>query len=88
MKEFKKEIQEVKDYLFKAYNKVIKPLLIILVLFLVGLFCVSFFSGCSKIRWSDIPQDSPLEELTEEIIKQKYGIDIDLSYNSPEEINP
>lgn len=32
-----------------------------------------------------IPQDNPAEEVVEEVIKQKTGLDIDLTPTSPEE---
>jgi len=51
---------------------------------LIALFTV-IIVGCHFIGL-DIPEDSPPEELLEEIIKERYDIDLDLSPLSPEPI--
>ncbi len=46
------------------------------------LFFAFSCSGCSIFK--KYPHDNPVEELTEEIIEMKTGIDLDLSWTSPE----
>lgn len=78
------EWKEIKDYTLNLFHKVIKPLLIMFVLFFSGLVLVASFSGCNKWTLDDYEPDNSIEELAEEIIKQKWGVSIDLTPNSPE----
>lgn len=46
------------------------------------LACLAVVSGCAWPSW--LPQDSVPEEIVEEVIKEKTGLDIDLSPYTPE----
>ena len=52
------------------------------VLFILIVICLSLCS-CSKI-WTNYPSDNIVEEIVEDIIESKTGLDIDLSPGSPE----
>ena len=46
------------------------------------------FCGCEQIKFlSEIyPDDNPIEEAVEEVIKEETGIDLDLSFTTPENV--
>lgn len=47
--------------------------------------CLVILSGCSQInRKLGLPDDNLLEELTEDLIKEETGADIDLTPSTPE----
>lgn len=50
------------------------------------MFCIGFTVSALAILPScdKIPHDSPIEEMTEELIKQKTGLDLDLTPGSKE----
>ena len=50
---------------------------------IISLALLLTISGCSKI-WKDYPQDNIAEEVLEEVIEQKTGLDIDLSPETKE----
>ena len=49
-------------------------------------FIVLWFSSCTTIKSAikAYPNDNPIEELVEDVIELKTGIDIDLTPSSPE----
>lgn len=50
----------------------------------IVLICL-VISGCSSFGWmKNYPQDNIVEEIIEEIIESKTGLDIDLTPRSPE----
>lgn len=42
-------------------------------------------AGLSSVLYFHLPDDNPVEEISEEIIKEETGINVDLSPKSPEE---
>ena len=50
-------------------------------LILIGAFC---FGVLIKKYWTSYPHDNPVEEIVEEVIKHKTGMDIDLTPDSLE----
>lgn len=46
--------------------------------------CVVFLGSCGLEWWKYYPQDNVVEEVVEEVIKDKTGMDIDLTPSSPE----
>jgi predicted nucleotidyltransferase len=80
--------KEIKNYTKNLFHKVIKPLLIMMMIFFAGLVLVALFTGCNKWTLDDYEPDNAIEELAEEIIKQKLDLIVDLTPNSPEDINP
>jgi len=44
--------------------------------------------GCNWKVWKNYPQDNIVEEIIEEVIESKTGLDIDLSPSTPENYDP
>jgi hypothetical protein len=49
----------------------------------VTLILCILLCGCSQI-WKDYPQDNIIEEIAEAALKDKTGIDVDFSPETPE----
>jgi hypothetical protein len=47
-------------------------------------FCCLAIFVCSCSVFKHYPQDNPIEESVEEILKNKTGLDVDFSLDSPE----
>lgn len=82
-----KTFPSFKEYL-GAWNMIpikIKVFLFLLVLSIVICGCAFFNYETFKKVISKYPDDNPVEEVLEEIIADKYNVDVDLSPFSPED---
>lgn len=66
------------------WGKVPEIVKIFLVVSLI--FSVIILGACGTFFWKNYPQDNFVEELIEDMIKEKSGLDLDLSPNSKETI--
>lgn len=56
-------------------------------IFLLGIMAglgLLMLCGCSHPWWKNYPEDNIVEEIVEDVIKQEWQLDLDLSPNSPE----
>lgn len=53
-------------------------------IFKVLIICAALMVGFGSRYWFSNQEDNPIEEISEEIIKTKTGVDIDISPSSPE----
>lgn len=73
------EIKENFSFLWKEVPWFLKVVLNLCLL----LFIFFFVHGCASL-WRSYPQDNVVEEIAEEVIKQKTGLNLDLTPFSPE----
>jgi hypothetical protein len=59
--------------------------ILFIVIVIVGLAILA--NGCTRINeWMGWRQDNPAEEILEGIIEKETGVDVDLSWESPESV--
>lgn len=74
------------SFLKMIWGKIPEMLRLIFVLSLV--VAAIFLLACSAFVWKNIPHDTILEEVIEGVIKEKSGLDLDLTPSSPENLIP
>ena len=79
MRPVKDEMKEMWAYFKKRMKEIVIPIVILLVIFISGLFLVSLFSGCNKFKLDEYEDDNSVEELVEAISKQQLGVEIEFS---------
>jgi len=61
----------------------LRPLIICLIIIALATLVVLMLEGCSKTNFK-YKEDNMAEEILEEVIKNKTGIDVDLTPSTPE----